>query len=84
MATGISDTGTAYKIMAWGKFHEDGRLKLTLGVSKVLSLTDRCTRRSGQPIPVAEWSKATVCCRSFAGIAGSSSARGKGWLSLLS
>jgi len=62
----------------------DGRLKLTPSVSKVLSLTDKCTRRSSQPIPVAARFKATVCCRSFFGIAGSNSTRGNGWLSLLS
>jgi hypothetical protein len=41
MATGILDTGTAYEIMAWGKIQEEGRLKLTLIVSKVLLLTDK-------------------------------------------
>ena len=50
MATGLLDTGTAYKIMAWGKFQEEGRLKQTLTVSKVLSLTDKY--RSSQPISV--------------------------------
>jgi hypothetical protein len=74
MATGILDAGTAYKIMAWGIFQEEGRLKLRLTVSKVLSLTDKY--RSTQPIPVVARSKATVCCRSFAGIAGSNSAGG--------
>ena len=74
MATGILDTGTAYKIIAWGKFQEEGRLKLKLTVSKLLSLTDKY--RSSQPIPVIARSKATVCCRSFSGIAGSNSAGG--------
>ena len=66
-----------------GKLQEDGRLKLTLSVSKVLSLTDKYTRRSTQAIPVAVRFKATVFCRSFVGIAGSNSAPGNGWLSLL-
>jgi hypothetical protein len=40
MATGISDAGTAYKVLAQGKFQEKGRLKLTLIDSKVVLLTD--------------------------------------------